>query len=327
MRRRDVLTLLGGAAVSWPRAGRAQQRAAPVIGFLGTETPDLFASRLRAYRQGLTELGFAEGRNVTIEYRWAEGHNDRLPALATDLVRRRVLVIAASGSSAALAAKAATTNIPTVFAVATDPVAVGLVDGLARPGINVTGVTTMGIEIAPKQLELLHELLPTATTITFLVNPTNPPMAQTETRNLVTSARALGVQLHVLQASTERDFDALFGSLAQDPGGALVIGNDLFFNTRLEQLAALTVRHALPAIHNDREFVVAGGLMSYGTNPADMYHQIGAYTGRILKGEKPADLPVQLAVRVELIVNLKTAKALGLTFPITLLGRADEAIE
>jgi putative ABC transport system substrate-binding protein len=273
MRRRDVLTLLGGAAVSWPRAGRAQQRAAPVIGFLGTETPDLFASRLRAYRQGLTELGFAEGRNVTIEYRWAEGHNDRLPALATDLVRRRVLVIAASGSSAALAAKAATTNIPTVFAVATDPVAVGLVDGLARPGINVTGVTTMGIEIAPKQLELLHELLPTATTITFLVNPTNPPMAQTETRNLVTSARALGVQLHVLQASTERDFDALFGSLAQDPGGALVIGNDLFFNTRLEQLAALTVRHALPAIHNDREFVVAGGLMSYGTNPADMYHR------------------------------------------------------
>ena len=272
-------------------------------------------------------MGFAEAENVRIEYRWAEGHYDRLPALATDLVRRQVLVIAAGGSAAALAAKAVSRDVPTVFAVATDPVALGLVEGLARPGHNVTGVTTLGSEIAPKQLELLHEMLRTASTFALIINPTNPAMAETVTKNLTAGARTLGMQLRVLQASTERDFDAVFADLAQNRASALVIGNDLFFNTRLEQLAALTVRHALPAIHEYREFAMVGGLMSYGTDVTDLYRRVGVYTGRILKGERPADLPVQQAENVELVINLKTAKMLGLTFPTTLLGRADEVIE
>jgi putative ABC transport system substrate-binding protein len=325
MRRRDFMTLLGGAAASWPLVARAQPTL-PVIGFLG-ETPELFASRLKSFRQGLGEMGFVEAQNVTIEYRWAEGHYDRLQALANDLIRRQVVMIAAGGSAAALAAKAVSADVPIVFAVATDPVALGLVDRLARPGHNVTGVTTLGSEIAPKQLELLHELLPAATTFALIVNPTNPAMAETVTKNLIAGARTLGVQLRVLQASTERDLDAVFADLTQNRASALAIGNDLFFNTRLEHLVALTVRHSLPAIHEYREFAMVGGLMSYGTNVSDLYRQVGVYTGRILKGERPANLPVQQAVNVELVINLKTAKTLGLTFPISLLGRADEVIE
>jgi putative ABC transport system substrate-binding protein len=325
MRRREFITLLGGAAASWPLLARAQPTL-PVIGFLG-ETPDLFASRLRSFRQGLGEMGFVEAQNVRIEYRWAEGHYDRLQALANDLIRRQVVMIAAGGSAAALAAKAVSANVPIVFAVATDPVALGLVDRLARPGHNVTGVTTLGSEIAPKQLELLHELLPAATTFALIVNPTNPAMAETVTKNLIAGARTLGVHLRVLQASTERDLDAVFADLAQNRASALAIGNDLFFNTRLEHLVALTVRHSLPAIHEYREFAMVGGLMSYGTNVSDLYRQVGVYAGRILKGERPANLPVQQAVNVELVINLKTAKTLGLTFPISLLGRADEVIE
>jgi putative tryptophan/tyrosine transport system substrate-binding protein len=327
MRRRDILSLLGGAAVSWPLGARAQQPAMPVIGFLGTETPDLFAPRLRAFHQGLSETGFAEGSNVRIEYRWAEGRNDRLPALATDLVRHQVLVITAAGTPAALAAKAASTAVATIFAVAIDPVAVGLVVSLARPGHNATGVTSLGSELGPKKLELLHELLPTATNFALLTNPTNSAMAESETRNLLTAARTLGLQLRVLHASTERDFDTVFAALAEGQADALVIGNDLFFNSRLKQLAALTLQRALPAIHDYRQFAAAGGLMSYGASVTDSYRQIGVYTGRILKGEKPTDLPVMQSTKVELVINPRTAKTLGLAFPITLLGRADEVIE
>ena len=327
MRRREFIRLVGGATVSWPLGTKAQQAAMPVVGFLGSETLDLFAGRLRAFRQGLSESGFVEGRNVMIEYRWAEGDNERLPALATELVSHQVSVIAAGGAPAALAAKAASKTVPTVFSIAADPVAVGLVASLARPGGNVTGVASLGWEIGPKQLELLHELLPSAAVMALLVNPTNLAMAETETRNLLMAASTLGVSLRVLHGSTERDFDAVFATLAQEQAGALVIGNDLFFNSRLEKLAALTVRNALPAIHQHRQFAAAGGLMSYGASVTDAYRQIGVYTGRILKGEKPADLPVMQSTKVELVINPRTAKTLGLAFPITLLGRADEVIE
>ena len=326
MRRRHVLSLLG-TAVSWPIGARAQQGAMPVIGFLGTETPDLFASRLGAFHQGLSETGFAEGHNVRIEYRWAKGHNDRLPALATDLVRNQVSVIATSGTAAVLAAKAASTAIPTVFAVAADPVAAGLVVSLARPGHNVTGVTALGSETGAKRLELLHELLPTATNFVLLTNLTNPVMAEAETTNVLMAARTLGLQVRVLHASTEADFDTAFATTAELKAAGLVIGNDLLFNSRLEQLAALTIRQALPAIHGYRQFAAAGGLMSYGADVTDPYRQIGVYTGRILKGEKPSELPVMQSTKVELVINAKTAQMLGLTFPITLLGRADEVIE
>jgi putative tryptophan/tyrosine transport system substrate-binding protein len=283
---------------------------------------------LRAFHQGLGETGYVEGRNVTIEYRWAEGHNDRLPALVADLARLEVAVIAATGGTAvALAAKAATTTIPIVFNIAADPVALGLVASLSRPGGNLTGVTSLSVQVAPKRLELLHELLPAVTVVALLINPTNPILAEIQSRDLQAAAGPLGLQLHVLHASTERDFDAVFATLAQLRAGALVIGTDLFFNTRSEQLAALTVRHAVPAIFQYREFAAAGGLMSYGNAIADPYRLVGVYTGRILKGEKPADLPVQRATKVELIINLKTAKALGLAVPLPLLGRADEVIE
>ena len=300
----------------------------PVIGFLGTISPDRWASRLHAFRQGLSETGYVEGRNVGIEYRWAEGQNDRLPALAADLVRRQVRVIATPESTpAAFAAKAATTTIPIVFSVGVDPVAVGLVASLNRPGGNLTGVTNLNAEILPKRLELMHELVPTATTIALLVNPSNPLVAETESRDAQTAARTLGLQLHVLHASTDRDFDTVFASLAQMRAVALVINTDVFFNSRSEQLAALALRHTVPAIFQYREFVASGGLMSYGTSSTDVFRQVGIYTSRLLRGESPADLPVQQVTKIELIINLKTARTLGLTVPLSLLGRADEVIE
>jgi putative ABC transport system substrate-binding protein len=327
MKRREFISLLGGAA-AWPRAARAQQGAMPVIGFLGGASPDRWVGRLRAFHQGLSETGYVVGRNLAIEYRWAEGQNDRVPSLAAELVGRQVSVIAAPGSvPAALAAKAATTTIPIVFEIASDPVELGLVASLAQPGGNITGVTSLNAQVGPKRLELLHELVPTATVVGLLVNPTNPNEAEPTTKNLQAAARSLGLEMHVLHASAEGDFDAAFATLIQLRAGALAIGTDPLFTSRLEQLAALTVRHAVPSVYQFREFTAAGGLMSYGGSLTDTFRVVGVYTGRILKGDKPADLPVQQATRVELFLNLKTAKALGLTVPIPLLGRADEVIE
>jgi len=326
MRRRDFIPLLASYAIASPRWACAQQAAGPVIGFLGAETAELFASRLSALRQGLLETGYVEGRNLTIEYRWAKGHNDRLPALADDLVRRQARVIVTGGTPAALAAKAATATIAIVASLAVDPLAVGLVASLARPGGNATAITTLGAEIGPKQLELLHELLPRPT-IALLVNPTNPAMADTEARKLFTAAGMLGLQLRVMEASSEPDFERAFANLRSVGADALIVGNDLLFNSRLAELADLALRHAVPAVHQFREFAAAGGLMSFGGGVADAYRRNGIYTGRILKGEKPADLPVQQSTAVELVLNLRTAKALGLTMPPTLLARADEIIE
>jgi putative ABC transport system substrate-binding protein len=307
---------------------RAQQPAMPVIGFLGTASPDLYAKALSAFRQGLSETGYVEGRNVTIEFRWADSQNDRLPALAADLVRRQVKVIAAPGSTpAALAAKAATATIPVVFQVGTDPVAAGLVASLARPGGNVTGVTTLNTELGPKRLQLLRELIPTAKIIALLVNPTSPFITENISKDLQSAARTLGLQLHILNASTERDFDTVFATFAQLRADALVIAPDAMFISRSEQLGALTLQHAVPAITQFREFAAAGGLMSYGGSFTESARQVGVYTGRILKGEKPADLPVQQSAKAELIINVKSAKALGLAVPRELLARADELIE
>jgi putative tryptophan/tyrosine transport system substrate-binding protein len=327
MRRREFITLLGGTAAASPLIARAQQPAMPVIGFLSSASPDTYTDRLRAFRRGLSEAGYVEGRNVAIEYRWADGQYDRLPALAADLVRRQVTVIAATGTvPSVLAAAAATTTIPIVGTMAVDPVKTGLVASLSRPGGNVTGASNLNVELGPKRLELLHELVPTATIIALLVNPANAA-AVTQTSDLQAAGGTLGLQVHVLHASTERDFDTVFTSLAQLRAGGLVIAGDGFLISRSEQLAALAMRYAVPTIFQYREFVAAGGLMSYGGSFTDTYRLVGAYTGRILKGEKPSDLPVQQATRIELIINMKTAKALGLTFPITLLGRADEVIE
>ena len=325
MKRREFITLLGGAAVAWPLPLSAQQPAMPVVGFLNSASLGGFAARVASFRQGLSEIGYFEGQNVTIEYRWAEGHYDQLPALAADLVRRQVAVILANGA-AALAAKAATATVPVVFVIAGDPVELELVASLNRPGGNITGVTNLNVEIGPKRLELLHELVPTATTMALLLNP-GSPYAERLSGEMQTAARTLGIQLHVLQAGTEREIDTAFAKLVQLRASALVIGTDAFFNARIGQLAALAVRHMLPTIFQYREFAAAGALMSYGGSFADDWRRAGVYTGRILKGDKPADLPVQQSTKAELIINLKTAKALGLTVPLSLLGRADEVIE
>jgi ABC-type uncharacterized transport system substrate-binding protein len=326
MRRREFITLLGGAAAAWPLTARAQQ-AVPVVGVLSAEWPNLFSDRLRAFHDGLRETGYVEGRNLAIEYRWAEGRNDRLPALATELVRRQVTVLVATSTPAVLAARIATTTIPIVFFVAADPVQLGLVTSLSRPEGNLTGVVTLNVEVAAKRLQLLHELVPTATIVALLVNPSNTALAETITKELEAAARTLGVQLHVLHASSERELDTAFATLVQLRAGALVIGADALFNSRSEQLAELTIRHRVPAIYQFREFVSTGGLMAYGSTVLDTYRPLGVYTGRILKGEKPAELPVQQATKVELVINMKTAKALGLTVPLPLIGRVDEVIE
>ena len=300
----------------------------PLIGFLGVASPTLWVHFLRAFHQGLGETGYVEGRNVAIEYRWALGENDRLPTLAAELVRRQVAVLAAPASTpAALAAKAATTTIPIVFQVGTDPIAAGLVDSLARPGGNATGVTNLNTELGPKRLELLRQLIPTASTIAFLVNPTSPFIAETMSREMQAAAGTLGLQLHIVQASTEHDFAMVFETLAQLRASALVIAPDALFISKSEQLGALTVRHAVPAITQFREFAAGGGLMSYGGSFTEAARLVGIYTGRILKGEKPADLPVQAPVKYETVLNMKTAKALGIEVPTAVLVRADEVIE
>jgi ABC-type uncharacterized transport system substrate-binding protein len=325
MRRREFIGLLGGAAATWPLVARAQQPAMPVIGFLDSNFPDLSASRVGAFRQGLGEAGYVEGRNAVIEYRWAEGQSDRLPALAADLVRDRVAVIAAAGGLSARAAKAATAMIPIIFWIEGDPVQVGLVATLSRPGGNLTGATTLGAELTAKRLELLRELVPMAA-IAALIDPTTLTAAAVS-RDLQSTARTLGLQLHVLHATTQRDFDAAFAAMIQLQAGGLVIGPGPIFVAQSKQLAALALRHAVPAIFQFREFVAAGGLMSYGGSVTDLYRLAGVYAGRILKGEKPSELPVQQSTKVELFLNLKTTKALGLEVPATLLARADEVIE
>jgi putative ABC transport system substrate-binding protein len=327
MNRRAVITTLGGAAIAWPLAARAQRATMPVVGFLSTRGPSDDPHLVAAVREGLKDAGYIEGQNVAIEYRFAEHQNDRLPALAADLVHRGVAVITAGPTPAALAAQAATSTIPIVFEVATDPVALGLVASLARPGGNITGVTNLGVEIAPKRLEMLRELLPGATNIALLINPTSPAVAETLLRDSQAAAVTLRLKLHVLNASADRDLEPAFADLARLRADALVIGSDPFFTARSEQLGALAVRHAVPAIYEFREFAVAGGLVGFGSRLADAYRLAGLYTGRVLKGEKPANLPVQQSTRVELIINLKTAKALGIDIPLPLVGRADEVIE
>jgi putative ABC transport system substrate-binding protein len=326
MRRRDFVSILASAA-AWPFAASAQQPPMPVIGFLGPGSVQSDAYRVAAFRQGLNEASFIEGQNLTIEYRWAEGHYDRLPALASDLAHRHVAVIMASSFPAALAAKAATTTIPIVFETAVNPVRFGLVESLNRPGGNITGVTQTSEEQGPKRLELLHELLPGAHVMALLVNPTDPRLAQPQTQLAQSVANTLGLELHVLNASTEGDFETVFAKVIELKAGGLVISGDAFFSSHSKQLAALSVQHAVPAIYQWREFAAAGGLMSYGANITDTHRLAGIYAGRILKGDKPADLPVQQATKVELYINLKTAKALGITVPLPLSGRADEVFE
>jgi putative tryptophan/tyrosine transport system substrate-binding protein len=328
LKRREFITLLGGAAAAWPLGARAQQPAMLVIGYLGSASPETYTVRLRAWHQGLKEEGYVEGENVAIEYRWAKGHYDRLPMLAAELVRRSVTVIVAGGGTpSAVAAKAATSTIPIAFEVAVDPVEAGLVASVQRPGGNVTGVTNLNVEVAPKRLELVRELIPSATVIAVLVNPTSGVLTEHFLRDLQAVAPGLGMQLRVLHASTERDLEAVFSALGQVRADALVIGPDVFFLANVERLGALALRHAIPAIHQYRPFVAAGGLMSYGASETEAYRLLGVSTGKILRGQKPGDLPVQRSTKVELLINLKTAKALGINVPLSVLGRADEVIE
>lgn len=327
MRRREFIGLIGGAAAAWPLAARAQRTAMPVIGFLHSVSPAPVAENLDAFRRGLNETGYFEGKNVAIEYRWAEGHFDRLPAFAADLVRRRVDVIATFGNDATLAAKAATSTIPIVFVTGADPVDLGLVASFNSPGGNLTGVTFLATMLVAKQLEVLHDMLPEATSIGLLINPDSLSGTNIITKDAQTAADTLGVKLIVVEAGVGSDFDQVFATLMLQHVEALLVPTNPFFNSLPERLVALAARHALPAIYALRQFTSAGGLMSYGASNVDPWRQMGVYTGRILKGEKPADLPVQQSTKVELAINMKTAKALGLTFPLTLLGRADEVIE
>jgi putative tryptophan/tyrosine transport system substrate-binding protein len=327
MRRREFITLLGGAA-AWPLAARAQQSALPVVGFLHAGSPESSTHRVAAFRRGLNETGYFEGQNVAVEYRWAEGRYDRFSELAAELVRRQVSVIVTPGNPvAANAAKAATSAIPIVFAVGGDPVKLGLVASLARPGGNVTGVNFFVTELTAKRLGLLRELLPTAARVAVLVNPANPPTAESTARDVQAAAGGIGLQIHILNASTIREIDAAYASLVRERADALLIAGDGFFNSRRVQLAMLAVRHAVPAAYSTREYAEAGGLMSYGTSLADTDRQVGIYAGRILRGTKPADLPVVQASKFELVINLQAARMLGLEVPPTLLARADEVIE
>jgi len=327
MRRREFITLVGGAAAAWPLVARAQQPAMPVIGFLSGTSSKGYAPYLAAFREGLREGGFVEGQNVTIEYRWADDHYERLPELAADLVTRRVALIAAAGGSpAALAAKSATTTIPIVFQIGVDPVKAGLVSSLNQPGGNITGFANLALEVGPKRLELLHRLVPNATNIAVLVNPARSNV-EAEIKDMQSAANKLGLQLNVLYASTERDFDKVFATSVQLRAGGVVISGDPFFNTRSEELAAMAIHYMVPAIYQFHEFAAAGGLVSYGSSIKNTHREAGIYTARILKGEKPADLPVQEPSKVELIINLKTAKTLGLEIPPSILTSADEVIE
>jgi putative tryptophan/tyrosine transport system substrate-binding protein len=328
MKRRDFIKLVGGAVAAWPAAARAQQpRPLPVIGWLSPGSLGASAAGLAAFRQGLREQGFVDGQNVAIEYHFADYQYDRLPALAADLVRRQVSVIAATGGGGSgLAAKAATTSIPIVFNSGADPVGEGLVTSLNRPGGNLTGVVQLALELGPKRLELLHQLLPAATVLAALLNPANRTI-ESLTAELQAAARSLGLKLQVLHASTDRDLDAAFASLQQSQAGGLLIGPDQFLFSRNEQIAALALRHAVPTMYQWREFTTAGGLMSYGASQTDVYRLVGSYTGRVLKGDKPADLPVQQSTKIEMIINLRTARALDLKVPQSLLVAADEVIE
>jgi len=326
MKRRAFITLLGGAAAMWwPLAVRAQQPT-PVVGFLGSRSPDDSVDLVAAFRTGLNEMGFAENRNARIEFRWADGHYDRLSTLSADLVARQVTVICTWGLPGALAAKAATTKIPVIFSTGADPVEFGLVSSFSRPTGNLTGVAVLTNTLAPKQLELLHEVAPTARLIAFLANPRSP-IAESDKRDLQSAANVTGQQILVVNASNEAELDLAFTAIAREHADALLVMSDPFLNSRPDKIVTLAARNALPAIYQWREFPLAGGLMSYGTINADSYRQVGIYAGKILNGAKPADLPVQQSVKVELIINLKTAKTLGITFPTTPLGRADEVIE
>jgi putative ABC transport system substrate-binding protein len=327
VKRREFITLLGGGAATWPLAAHAQQPAMPVIGFLAAQSRDANAHRLRAFRQGLKDAGYVETENVLIEYRGTEGQYDQLPAQAADLVRRRVAVIAAFAPAAAGAAKAATGSIPIVFAVSADPVSLGLVASLARPGGNLTGINFFVGELVAKRLELLRELLPAVTRVALLINPTSGPVAETTVRDLEVAAHSFGLQIRVVRASTSREINMAFETFVRERPDALFVGGDPFFNDRRVQLANMAAYHRVPTTYSNRDLAEAGGLMSYGTNLADAFRQVGVYTGRILKGERPADLPVVQASKFELVINLQTARMLGLTVPDKLLVAADEVIE
>jgi putative ABC transport system substrate-binding protein len=328
MRRREFIALMGGAAAAWPLAARAQQRQTPVIGFLNPASPQGYLRPVAAFLKGLAEAGYTDGQNVTIQYRWAEGHNDRLPAMAADLVRGNVSVIAATSTPAVLAAQAATSAIPVVFEMGGDPIKLGLVTSLNRPGGNITGAATLSGELtAAKGLELLHELIPSARVIGLLVNPTVASLAESQEKQVLSNAHDLGLEIHVLKASSDDDIDEAFNRLIEMGATGLVIGPDVFFGSHSQRLAALTARYAIPAVYSRREFSEAGGLASYGAEITESYHIAGIYTGRILNGEKPAELPVQQATKVELVINLKAAKALGISVSLSIIGRADEVIE